>query len=58
MKKKSYASPTCKVVVLDMNDIVCDSLVTNTTGENNPFSIGGRGTNSRANNRNDIWGDE
>ena len=58
MEKKIYSSPTCKVVVLDMSDIVCGSPLTNTDGENNPFSMGGRGTNSRANNRNDIWGED
>jgi hypothetical protein len=59
MEKKNYSSPTCKVVVLDMNDIVCDSPLTNTDGENNPFSMGGRSSGtSRANSRNDIWDED
>lgn len=58
MEKKFYSRPTCKVVVLDTDDLICTSPVENVTGDNNPFTVGGRGTESRANNRNDIWGDE
>ena len=60
MEKKFYSRPTCKVVVLDTNDLICTSPVGSTDGENNPFSTtGGRNSgSSRANNRNDIWGDE
>ena len=32
--------------------------VTETDGQNNPFTMGDRASSSRANNRNDIWGDE
>ena len=60
MKKKIYSIPTCKVVVLDTSDLICTSPLDSTDGENNPFSTtGGKSSgNSRANNRNDIWGDE
>ena len=56
--KKFYATPTFEVVVLNMSDTICTSPVNQVDGQNNPFSMGGRGTSSRANNRNDIWGDE
>lgn len=60
MEKKFYSKPTCKVVALDSDDIVCTSTGAASSTENNA-DLGLRGSSSgssRANNRNDIWGDD
>ena len=60
MEKKFYSRPTCKVVVLDTDDLICTSPgdASELSG-NSGLILNERGSgNSRANNRNDIWGDE
>ena len=60
MEKKFYSRPTCKVVILDTDDIVCTSPgAASELGGNSGMHLNERGSGSnRANNRNDIWGDE
>ena len=61
MEKKFYSRPTCKVVTLDMSDIVCQSPTGAASSTDNNVGLGVYGSSSgsnRANNRNDIWGDE
>lgn len=59
--KKFYATPTFEVVVLNMSDTICtsDGAAKSLSGEDNTLELNGKGTGfNRANNRNDIWGDE
>lgn len=60
MEKKFYSRPTCKVVVLDMSDIVCQSAtgIGGGTVGNGGSSTNYTGDNARAKNRGDIWGED
>ena len=60
MEKKFYSKPTCKVVTLDSDDIVCTSpgAASNLSGDND-LQLNGRGSGSnRANDRGGIWDED
>ena len=62
MEKKFYSRPTCKVVTLDTDDLICTSPVVNSYGGNtftgSPQEGDGTGDSKAMSKGRGIWGDE
>ena len=62
MEKKFYSKPTCKVVALDSDDLICTSPYVNSYGgdtfNGNPQEGDGTGDSKAQANRRGIWGED
>ena len=62
MEKKFYSRPTCKVVVLDTDDLICTSPYVNSYGgdtfEGTPLEGNGEGDSKAQSKGRSIWGED